>query len=376
MNLSLSKDEIDFIFNTLVPLNLDKIEDLKHKSKLQLFLNAHNPEKLTFLDTKLEEENITKEQHYEKAFEDTINYFFLEQIASKEKRYFSKSNLYNFKDDIFYLFQYNSFYHYEKYIISVQFYMFLGYLYNTFKTLAEYSRDERLSRGTAFLTSSYRDGLEAPLNFVRKQLDENQPFSAVTDFEHDRLKISRFSIKTFRNHIDIANFFITLNAMHSFNKLKIEFSDGEKKGFEQVFSYLNGLKTSKDEVIRSFMIKAYFPYYKKETINKSRLAKIVHNLAENFFPNIVYVREGGSYTIGLSPKVFNYNIYIKTALNENTIYAYDHKKEYTWLIKGSVNDALKLIKKMYLDEGHDEIVNNPLFDRTIKKLVKSPIYPL
>jgi hypothetical protein len=386
MNTSLSKKEIDFIFNTIVPLNLDKIKDETYKSKLTLLLNTHNPEKIISLETRLEKENLTKEQHYEKAFEDTLNYFLLELITNKQKRYFSKIKMYEFKDDFIHLFQYNSFYHFDEYVISVQFYMFLGYLNDTFKTLEEHSRDERLSRGTAFLTSSYKDGLESSLNFVRKQLDTEQPFSTITTMEKERLKVNKISIKTFRNHTSVANFMITLNAMYNFDKLKIDCTDGEKEGFKQSFSYLNGLKTSKEEIVRSFMIKATFPYYKKEIINKTRLAQIIHNIAQSFFPEIVYIQLTKrknkddsylkSYTLGLNPKTFKYNLYIKTALNGNTIYAYDRKKEYTWLIKGSLKDALKLIKKIYLEEGHSEIVNNPLFDKTIKKLIKSPIYPL
>lgn len=374
--MSLTKQEIDFIFNTLMPLNLGTIKEGEYKSKLQLFFNANNPDNLVSLDTKLEEEGITKEQHYEKTFHDTIDYFFLELKTNNQKTYFSKVSIYEFKADILYLLTYNQSYHFERYTIAIHFYIFLGHLHKTFHTLEERNRLEKISYGTAFMTSSYKEGLIAPLNFVRKQLNSNQPFSVVTDLEQDRLKVNRFSIKTFSNHINIANFMITMNAMYIINELKIDLSDGHRVGFNQSFNYLNGLKTSKDEIVRSFMIKTYFPYYRRDTINKSRLAKIVHKLAENFFPDIVYLRESGSYTIGLSPKVFKYNLYIKTALIENTIYAYDHKKEYTWLIKGSVKDALKLIRKMYLDEGHEEIVNNPLFDRTIKKIIQSPIYPL
>lgn len=384
--MSLKKQEIDFIFNTLIPINLEKIEDADYKSKLQLFLNAYNPEKLVSLEERLEQENLTKEQYFEKAFEDTINYFLLELIANKGKRYFTKESVHDFKDSFIYLLQYNSFYYFDGYIIAVQLYNFFKHLNETYKSLEEHLRDERLSRGTAFTTSSYRDGLETDLNFVKKQLDKNQAFSHVTEFDKDRLKVSKFSIKTFRNHTSVANVFIILNGMHSLDKFKLNTTEGEKTGFEQVFSHLNGLKTSKEEIVRSFMIKACFPYYQKKTINKTKLAKIVHDITLTFFPNIVYLRKTKkqdkngkpmkSYTIGLTPRTFKYKLYIKTALNGNTIYAYDRKKEYTWLIKGSVNDALRLIKKMYKDEGHNDIVNNPLFDRTIKKLMKSPIYPL
>ena len=386
MLISLTKQELDFIFNTLMPHNLDKVKDAEYKSKLNLFIDAHNPKKLTSLEDKLKEDNLTKEQHHENAFKDTLNYFLLELISNKQKRYFSKTQMYEFKDDIFYLFKYSNFYHIDDYTISIQLYMFLGYLNNTFKTLEEYDRDERLSRGTAFMTSNYKDGLESHLTFVRKQLNENVPYSSMTKKGEERLKVNRFFIKSFRNHTSIANLFITLNGMYNLDKLDIECSEGERQGLKQVFSHLNGLKTSKEEIVRSFMIKAYFPYYQKDMINKTKLAKIVHNMAQSFFPDIVYLRKikredkrGNqlrSYTIGLSPKVFKYKLYIKTALNENPIYAYDHNKEYTWLIKGSVNDALKLVKKMYLDEGHAEIVNNPLFNKVIKKMLKSPIYPL
>jgi len=103
----LNKQEINFIFNTLMPVSLSKIKEGEYKSKLQLFFNANNPDNFISLDTKLEKENLIKEQHYEKAFKDTIDYFFLELKLNNQKQYFSKESLYEFKTDILYLLTYN-----------------------------------------------------------------------------------------------------------------------------------------------------------------------------------------------------------------------------------------------------------------------------
>lgn len=56
----LNKQEINFIFNTLMPVSLSKIKEGEYKSKLQLFFNANNPDNFISLDTKLEKENLTK----------------------------------------------------------------------------------------------------------------------------------------------------------------------------------------------------------------------------------------------------------------------------------------------------------------------------
>jgi len=132
MEMSLTKQEIDFIFNTLMPLNLGKLKDGEYKSKLKLFFDANNPNNLISLDTKLKEEKLTKEQHYEKTFKDTIDYFFLELRLNGQKQYFSKVSLYEFKTDILYLLTFNQTYHFEKYNIAVHFYIFLCNLYETF----------------------------------------------------------------------------------------------------------------------------------------------------------------------------------------------------------------------------------------------------
>jgi hypothetical protein len=43
----LSKQETDFLFNTLMPLNFDAFLEGDQKSKMQLLLDAHDPQKLT-----------------------------------------------------------------------------------------------------------------------------------------------------------------------------------------------------------------------------------------------------------------------------------------------------------------------------------------
>ncbi|MDD5160034.1 MAG: hypothetical protein PHI47_08295 [Sulfuricurvum sp.] len=373
----MTKQENDFLINTLFPIGLDDLQNSEHKSKFQLFLHAHNPESLTPFDDILNSRNLTKEQYFYQAYKDTLEIFFLEKGIENQKQYFSITSFDDLKDNFLELFEYNRFYNYKKRIFAVEFYIFLKHLYETFETLESYDQASRFSQGTAFLTSDYRKGLDHPIKELRDSLDPNKNFPLVFENEKKKVQVNLFCIKAFRNHLDITNMMLICNAMHNIDDLKIDFTDGEKVGFKQSFSFLNGLKTSKRELIQSFMIKTYFPYYRKNKVNKTKLAKFTHHIAEKFFPDIVYPREGtGQYTIGLSARAFNYKLYIKTALLENIIYAYDHKNEYTFLIKGSITDALKFVKKMYLDEGHDEIVNHPLFDQTMRKVLINPIYPI
>lgn len=377
MNTTLTKQEADFLFNTLIPLNLDSLVEGEQKSKIQLFLDAHNPQKFTPLTDRLDYEGISIDQHFEKAFKDTVNFFFLEKRASDQKKYFSMKEMYDLKDKFLYLLKFNSFYHIDKRTISIQLYLFLNHLYQTFQTLENYDWLDKKSYGTAFMTSNYRDGLSSHLKFIQRQLNTEESFSVITDFEKDRLVVSRFSVKTFRNHTDIANLMLTLNAMYSFDVLKLDMREGQKAGFKQSYSTLNGLKTSKRELIQSFMIKTYFPYYHKEKIHKQKLTDITLDIAKYFFPDLVLPKDNGKQNqIGLSPRVFKHKLYIKTALDGNPIYAYDRKKEYTYLFKGTIEDALKTMRKIYLELGHSDIVENPLFDKAMKKILINPIYPL
>lgn len=371
------KQEADFLTKTLLPFCLSNLKENEQKNKLQIFLEAHNPKAITSFDKILESKKLTKEAYFEQAFRDTLNLFLLEKKTENLKKYFTQTSILDLKNNFLELFEYHRFYNLGKRIYSVEFYIFLNHLYQTFDTLDSYDQNSRLSHGTAFMTSSYRNGLDHSYKWLHNEFNPNNPFSLVFSDSRQKNKVNLFCVKAFRNHLDIANIMIICNAMHNIENLKINFSEGEKVGFLQSFSFLNGLKTSKQELIKSFMIKTYFPYYRKERVNKNKLAQFTHSIAEKFFPEIVYPREKtGQYTIGLSPRVFKHNLYIKTALMGNPIYAYDHKDEYTFLIKGSVEDALRLIKKMYLDEGHDEVVNHPLFDQTMRTVLKNPIYPI
>ena len=373
----MTKQENDFLINTLFPVGLQDLQKGEHKNKLQLLLHSHNQEQFRPFNDILNEKNLTKKQYFEQSYKDTLKIFLFEKRAKKQKQYFSIASFDDIKDDFLELFEHNRFYNIEKRIFAVEFYIFLKHLYETFETLEAYDQANKFSRGTAFLTSDYRRGLDHPIKELRESLDQTKDFPLIFDDEKTKAKVNLFCVKAFRNHLDITNMMLIGNAMHNIDDLKINFTNGEKAGFKQSFSFLNGLKTSKRELIQSFMIKTYFPYYRKEKINKTKLAKFTHHIAENFFPDIVYLRKGtGQYTIGLSARVFNYKLYIKTALLENLIYAYDRKKEYTFLIKGSVEDALRLVKKMYLDMGHDEVVNHPLFEKTMKKVLINPIYPI
>lgn len=267
MKNNLTKQETDFLFNTLIPLNFDFLVEGEQKSKLQLFLDAHNPQKLTPLADRLEYEGIGIDQHFEKAFRNTVNFFFLEKKISDQKKYFSMQKIYDFKDDFLFLLKFNSFYHIGKRTIAIQLYLFLNHLYETFQTLENYDKLDKEANTTAFMSSNYRDGLATHLRFIQDQMNEKHPFSAITDVDKDRLSVSRLYVKAFRNHPDLANVMLTLNAMYSFDNFKLDMREGQKAGFKQSYSTLNGLKTSKRELIQSFMIKTYFPYYQKEKIN-------------------------------------------------------------------------------------------------------------
>lgn len=377
MNKTLTKQEIDFLLNILLPNSLDDLHEGEHKSKIKLLLDIHNPKLIASIDSQLLIKNVSLEEYYEQAFKNTVGLFFAQKKQNGQKKYFSIVSVYDLKNDFVKLLKFNTFYNIGQRIFAVQFYLFLDHLYQTFETLESYDNSSRLSRGTAFLTSNYRAGLDSTYKQLQDEYNPNRDFPIEAIDTREKIKVNLFSVKTFRNHRSVANLMIICNAMHNFNNLKVDLTEGQAMGFKQSFSILNGLKTSKEEVIRSFMIKTYFPYYRKEKINKTLLADITHKIAETFFPDIVYPRKGtGQYTIGLSARVFNYKLYIKTALLDNLIYAYDHKNEYTYLIKGTIDDACRLMKKVYIDSGHDEIVNNPLFDRTIKKLLANPIYPI
>lgn len=295
MNTTLTKQEIDFLLNILLPNSLDDLHEGEHKSKIKLLLDIHNPKLIASIDSQLFIKNVSLEEYYEQAFKNTVSLFFAQKKQNYQKKYFSIASIYDHKSDFLKLLKFNTFYNIGKRIFAVQFYLFLDHLYQTFETLESYDRSSKLSRGTDFLTSGYRIGLDTTYKQLQDEYNLNRDFPIEAIDTREKIQVNLFSVKTFRNHRSVANFMIICNAMHNLNDLKIDLTEGQSTGFKQSFSILNGLKTSKEEVIRSFMIKTYFPYYRKEKINKKMLASITHKIAETFFPNIVYPREGTSH---------------------------------------------------------------------------------
>lgn len=60
----------------------------------------------------------------------------LELIENKQKRYFFKTSIYKFKDNFFYLFEYNSFYYIAGYTVTVQLYVIVNIIIIRTKVLA------------------------------------------------------------------------------------------------------------------------------------------------------------------------------------------------------------------------------------------------
>lgn len=366
-----SDSQLKFIQDELIPLNLGSMKDCDKKAQIESLLSMLNPDNLKDLTTILDKLSLTKQAFFEKAFNDTLNIFFEKTTI----HYFSKDDILVFKEDFLYLISFDIFkVLQDNIIIAHSFLMFLNHLNLTFDTL-DHMKFKSDLLGTAFFNNDYSVGLESTLNDLIKQLSSDNPF--VVSFKEDieRIKLAKFAIKSFRNHVAMGNFMIILNSLYGFNNFDLGLSEGEQKAIEQIYTILNGLKTSDQELVRSFMIKATFPYRTKH-INKTKLCDFMQNITRYFFEPIVYNKATKKYKVSISPRYLDKPIYIKTALIGNLIYAYDNDEEYCHLFKMNLDKAVNLFCKLYNEAGHQEIVDNPEFKPLMRKILKLPVYPL
>lgn len=366
-----SESELQFFQKELLPLNLNSMKDCDKKAQLMSLIQISHPNNLQDFTTVLEKLALTKKAFFAKSFEYTLDYFF----DNTTIHHFSKDDILIFKKDFLYIVSLDIFKILENdIIIAHSFLMFLTHLDQTFKILP-YMKNKTDSRGTAFFNNDYRVGLESTLNDLTNQLSPENPFSVSFKKDIERIKLSKFAIKSFRNHTVIGNFMIILNSIYGFNNYDLGLSEGEQKAIEQIYTILNGLKTSDQELVRSFMIKAIFPYRTKQ-INKTRLCDFMKNITRYFFEPIVYNKTTKKYKVSISPRYLEKSVCIKTALMGNLIYEYNTNEDYCCLLQMNIDKAVNLFCKFYIKAGHQEIVDNPEFKPLMRKVLQLPIYPL
>lgn len=365
----LSKNELKLLEEELIPLNLEAMQDSEVKTQIENLVNMHNPKNLQDFSVVLKKLSLSKEEFFDKAFHNTLDKFF-----EIENNYFTKEQILTYKDDFLYLMAFDILNFSDEIILANYFSQFLKHLHETFKTL-EILQNSRDNAGTVFFSGGYKEGTDKIYKQIKENLNPNNPIHVTSQEDTERLKVSRFYYRTFRNHIDVANFMIMMNALYDFNNLDFGLTKGQKEGFEQSFSFLNGLKTTDDTLIRSFIIKIAFPY-KTKKINKTKLCTIIKNLSREFFEKIVFDKEKKQYKIGISPRYLDTKTYIKTAVIDNLIYAYDNNDEYTYLWKMNMDSAINLYSKMLIEEGYEHITKNKAYKSLLKKIFSTTIFPI
>ncbi len=366
--MQINKKEYQLL-QEIISINLDLIKESDIKTELEYLLYIHDSKNHQDFTTILNKLNITKENFFKKAFNDTLKYFF----ESKNK-YFTKQDVQTLEKDFLYLIEFDIFTTNNNMIIANNFLRQLKYIYETFDSIDK-NNHSRNYIGTAFFSCSYKDGTEKYYKRLNDQLNQNYPFKLISDEDISRTKIIRLSFRTLRNHEPIANFMMTMSSLYDFNNLKLDLSKAQREGIKQAFSFLNGSNVSNDTIVRSFIIKMSFLYRNKK-INKTKVCDAIKNISRYFFEDIVFDKNQSKYKIGISPRYLKVNVYLKSNFLGNLIYAYDRKKEYTYLWKMSMDDAIDFYSKMLIELGHKHITENKAYKPLMKKVFSTTIYPV
>ena len=373
----LNKLEQKFLFEELVPLQLEEFKESEEKKRLKIFIEAHKVENIIPFEKVLKTKNTSKERYFYKALYDTLNSFFTYSLKEDEKIKFKLLD--NHKEDLLYLLNFDIFNnHLNNTITAIYLKVLLENLYQTIQTIKNYRNTKSDSFGSAYFNNPLKIAIQYELNNINYQLNPNSYFNIISNDDKHRLEVSKNILTIYQENEKEGNLFTILNSMHNFNDFNIEseLTNGEKKGLIQSFEYLNGMYCSKEEIIRSFFIKTSIPYINSNKINKTKLCNIIKNIGKTFFKDIIFDEETNKYKVGITPKYLNYNIGIKTSFIGNLIYKYDLKREYHFLFNLNINDAIKKYSSILIELGYEEITKNKQYKSTLKKLFRQPIFPI
>jgi hypothetical protein len=365
----LSKNEIKLLEEELIPLNLSFMVEGDRKNEIKYLINIHDLKKQKDFSETLKQLSLEKNEFFNKAFQDTLDLFF-----ENENLKFKKDDILLYKEQFLYLISFDIFSFNNENIFAFYFFQFLKHINETFQTRdnIKYGGD---SAGTAFFNNGYIEGTQKHYNQINNNLNPRYPLSVTSQEDIERSKILKFNYRTFRNHLNISNYLITLNALYDVDNMDIDMTIGQKKGFKQSFKFLNGLKTSPETLLRSFMIKASFPYREKN-INKTKLSQIIKDISRQFFEEIVYNKKTKKYKVGFSPRYLKRKVYIKTVAGNNLIYAYDTEDKYTFLWQMTMDRAIEFYTKMLKEEGYGYITEHKCYKSLMKKIFSTTIFPM
>jgi hypothetical protein len=314
-----TQKQLDIFLKNILPKFLSSFED-KYKQKWQNTINEILPN--THLNFKSENDflilhNITKEN----VVENSIKYV-LTDINNEDLLYLTqlfsiyiKNNKIRIIKDI----------NIPIYLAIIEILEYINKIKNTLNTYPKYYGNHL---GTKYRSSSYKKLLEAQIKMLKDRLD-GRFFNLENDDEikktKSHIKFIELSLteeyKNFPEWLNFANIIIGLN-----NKI-LENTKLDIEMLNQLLFFFNGIKTSKEELLKSVTIFLNDKLARKDNNFYKIYADNIMDITRYFFNDDIIEIEKSK-----NKKTFSYNknhieksYHIKTYLNDTPIYMYSNK---------------------------------------------------
>lgn len=242
----------------------------------------------------------------------------------------------------------------------------LSYILNIQSILNKYPKNNGNHYGTKHRSSSRETLIKNQLNILENRL-EGRFFNVENDDEIEKLKIQikfmKLSLteeyKHFAEWINFAKIYL------GFDNDKLDITAIEKKAFNQLLDFFNGIRTSKEELLTSVMI--YLRTQSniaddEETLHKE-LSQSIMNITRFFLNKTIIEVEKSKKkkTVTYKKHKIKNDYCIKTILSETLIYTYVYKNTDNPLevfFEASYNSILGIHNIFEKDKPKEDEISN------------------
>jgi len=356
---------IDTLQNSIIPKFLNIFNDENKRKKVQKYFSALLPEKVI---------NISQEEYV------YIKNFSKEEIIKNSIQY---SELDVDEKDLEYLFEcFTPILDNPRVRIdtntNIAIYLEVVQLLNYAKQIRElidnHPKNNSNNYGTKYRSSSEKSLIKVHLLHLRERL--NNPFFKLDDpkliaitQEQIRL-IELFQTKEYKSLSNALNW--TESFLGLENKI-LNLTSDELKGIRQVLSLFNGIRTTKEAYVKSFMIFVCIQCNLDTKDNKMNViyANSILDIAKYFFHDIFILDSKKSKkTLNFTKNSLTKEWYNKTIINNVPIFAYKTRNQIDFLIKQAMTGIADMMK-LSTENIFDKDSSNELTITSLKNLYRA-----
>ena len=242
----------------------------------------------------------------------------------------------------------------------------LNYSFRIDELLKKYPRNFGNHYGTKYRSSSYRNLLDIQLKILRDRLNSTF-FTIENEYEIEKTQIQinfieKCETEDYRNLPEILNY---VNIYLGFDNKLFRLTEIQKKSFNQLCNFFNGIKTSKEEILNSLAIYMRIKSNVKneDIFNHKELSESIINILIFFFQDkIKEIKTNKKRSFNYSHENIKKDYQIKTYIDDIPIYTHNFNNLKDFIVQ-MFNVGIESIfrLKTILDENTNDVKESSNF---------------